>query len=139
MSTTFHGIDEVTIMGGLMVARMGRVPSHVNSILTMAAAPGLVPDGTRHRHFRVARHTSSDLHAIRYAQAADWVAQQWYQSRTVLIRDEEGRQQPGLVAALMILQLGGTVRDAIARIPWQLEQHYLDFLHDERLPSSLHA
>jgi hypothetical protein len=79
-------------------------------VLTLAAEPRSVDDSIRHRHIPLG-YQSLDHAAL--DQAVQWVYAQFCADRTVLIRSEAGKQRPGLVAALALVQMGGTYLDAL--------------------------
>lgn len=90
--------------------------------------PGLVPDLVIHRH----QPLPEDRDRIDMADvqsAATWVRKHWMKNRSVLIRSDGGTQRPGLVAAVTILHLGGTITDALDTVPYRLHPTYVDALH----------
>lgn len=113
---SLHTIKRYPVIDGLSVAMVGSVPPGVQSVLTIAAAPGLVPDNVRHRHTPLL-----NIDEEPYFESADWVARQVRQSRTVMIRSEGGRQRAGAVAAIALVYLGGTAQDALSCLSWKLD------------------
>jgi hypothetical protein len=82
-----------------------------DSVLTIAAEPRSVDDSIRHRHIPI-NYQTPDRAAL--DQAVEWVYAQFFADRTVLIRSEAGKQRPGLVAAVTLVQMGATFHDALA-------------------------
>lgn len=102
------------VVAGVHIGRMGILaPRAVQSVLSLSLQPGMVPEGTHHRHLPVA-YQVIDRAAI--DAAAAWTLSQVWSQRTILIRSEAGRQRPGLVAAMVILGLGGRYADAMSLV-----------------------
>lgn len=129
-------------VAGLHIGGMFPKPmtGEFGAVLTVGAEPGVVEDDIRHRHIPISYlHPDPDT----FEAAADWAEDQLIAERTVLVRSEGGKQRPGLVIALVILNLGGSYFDAVnsvrkARLAALTDFRFLDLLKaaDERRKSS---
>lgn len=100
-------------IAGMFIGGMQPLPTltEVEAVLTLAAVPGAVGDGIKHRHLPMSYIqpiVREDLY-----QGLDWIEGQLAQDRRVLIRSEGGRNRPGLLVAGMCVKWGGATFDAI--------------------------
>lgn len=104
----------------------------VDAVITLAREQGSVEHGLRHRHVPIGERIGG-INAIHLEEAVDWTYKQIEAERRILIRSDNGRQRPGLVAACTILRFGGSYVDAVvavrtARVSALTDFHYLDVL-----------
>lgn len=123
---TGAGITLRHCVAGIFIGRMGIVPGtpKIQSVLTVAAVAGVVPDGVHHRHQPLSYLATSDSEV---AEAAGWVLRQTSSERTVLVRSEGGRQRPGLIVGMAVLLMGGYYHDAITCVRHARSDALTDF------------
>lgn len=131
------------VVAGMHIGPMGILaPGSFDSVLTVAAVPGQVPETIRHRHHPLP-YTAIPDH-LDLANAQKWVNTQVAADRTVLVRSERGLQRPALVVALAILAIGGRYGDASRCLYLANPECFTDFRYhalvkaeDERIAARL--
>lgn len=114
------------IVAGMHIGPMGILdPASFDSVLTVAAIAGQVPDEIRHRHHPLPYTAVPDHFDL--SNAVKWVHAQVQADRTVLVRSERGLQRPALVVALVILALGGRYSDATTCLYAARPEAFTDF------------
>ncbi len=120
------GIGPFHAVAGMHIGAMGYLPREpaIQSVLTVAAVPGQVPDEVRHKHLPLSYQAMDldDLH-----KGVDWVLAQLDAQRTVLVRSEGGCQRPALVVGLAIVALGGHYVDAVVCLRHANNEALTDF------------
>lgn len=111
---------------GLHIGKMEPRPldGEFGAVLTLAAQPGRCDDGIRHRHIPLS-YMNLDPNA--FADAIDFVYDQFAADRPVLIRSEGGLQRPGLVVAATLMRLGAQKWEAISCVRRNAPHALTDF------------
>ena len=100
------------VVAGIHIGAMSKLPHghNIHSVVTVADQPGLVPDGVSHKHLPLSYQSMNQDTLL---EAVLWTLEQVHLEHTVLIRSERGLQRPALVAATVVLHMGGWYFDAM--------------------------
>jgi hypothetical protein len=114
-------------VAGIHVGRMEPFPlaGEFDVVLSVAAEAGAVDDGISHQHMPISYiHPDQFMLLTAAGRVAAWVDG----DKRVLIRSEGGRNRPGSIVALAVLELGGNALDAFNAV----DNHGISLISDFR-------